>query len=88
MLFRSKIDNKVVEGLENYKNYEQAFMLFKKGSKLNCEKCLYQLGLMYHQGYHVEKNNQIAKDLFNQSAQMGYELAIKILNNASDYNLE
>lgn len=82
------IDNEVVKRLESYQNYEQAFILFKKGSELNCEKCIYHLGLMYHQGYYVEKDKQIGKDLFNQSAQMGYKLARKILNNASDYNVE
>src|SRR5690349_4072504 len=60
-------------------NFEQAFQLFEKASKLNHSHSINMLGQMYRVGHHVNINFSEAIQLFEKAASLN--------NNASITNL-
>src|SRR5690606_18280947 len=60
---------------------------YMKGAEKNYSVSLYNVGMYYENGWGIEKDLQKALEFYKRAANLGYENAIKKVNELSKYHL-
>eukprot|EP01091_Cochliopodium_minus_P017263 TRINITY_DN6708_c0_g1_i1.p1 TRINITY_DN6708_c0_g1~~TRINITY_DN6708_c0_g1_i1.p1 ORF type:complete len:296 (-),score=81.36 TRINITY_DN6708_c0_g1_i1:15-902(-) len=69
------------------KQYDKAFILFKKSADKENDVSIFSVGVCYEFGEGVEKSIETAIAFYKRAANMGYQNAIDALNRLSNYKV-